>query len=239
MIYTINTRFGIINLDQFTSHSVKMIQYKRCKCPDSQCMISPVKITIAIEAISLSIDFLKHVVCPLIAVRTVEILDIAIFSGMPYTLRQVTFVIECVSNTSTCAISESIFPGFCQVIDRTEIVPDIINQIPAILQFTGDSIRVTACGFVVELTGKLGLACTDAIFTEVIVVTFNYLYAGQLYTVGIAAVVNPAFKNNTVFIGLAVGVLTVEQFTAFTLENTVVDDEGMTGCRFDGPPYDR
>ena len=240
IVDTIDTSLGFISLEQLTGLFIKVIKHTGCKCTNSNYLMTSVQIAFTIEAIGLAINLLEHIVIPMIIVRAVEIPGITIVICMPHTVGQVTFVVKHIGNTGACATHELIFARLCKKISRTEEIPDIINKIPTTLQFAINSVAITVCSIIVELTSILRLACADTVFAEVVVEAFYKLNAGECNTVYIIGVIDPTCVYNAVGVSLAVGVYTIEEFATRALKNAVNNLKIMAGCGKDGAPiYNR
>ena len=226
-----DTGFIFIYLDQLACHIIKVIQQILRKRTNSKNLVSSVEIPIFIETVGFAVDLLQHIVAPVVTVRAVEVLNIAVFPGVPYTVCQITFTVEYKGDTRARTILEGKCACLCKIISRGKVVPVIINQIPSALQLTGNSIAITVCGFVIELTGILGLVSTNTVFTEVVIVAVDGLYASQFHAINIVSFVDPACICNTVGISLSVAINTIEHHTAVALKYTINHLVGVTGCR--------
>ena len=238
-IYRENARLFIVDFDKFTRHLIKMVQLLLCKCTNFNNLPTSIKITIFVETICLAIDFLQHIVCPLIAVRTIEILDISIFSCMPYTIGQVTFIVKYIGNASTVATCKCICTSNGSLFSPSEIVPDSIYKVPASLQFTGDSITITFNSFIIEFASVLGLVSANASLAEVIIETFHELYTSQRNTVNIIGITDPTGIYNTIGVGLTISVHTVEELAAFAFQHTIGNDKVVALRIYNSTPYNR
>ena len=224
-------------LEQFAGDLIEMIQLIGSKGTDLDALPASVGIAVAVEAVGLSVDLLQHVVGPVIAVGAVEILDVAILGGVPDAVGQVAGFVKDIGDTGAGTAGECIGAGDSGLFGPAEVVPGVIDQIPAVLQFAQDGVAVALSVLVVELAGELGLAGADAGFAEVVVVAVDQLNAGDLLAVQVVGIIDPAVSlSDAVGVFLAVGPGTGEGLTAATLQHAVGDFKGMAGGGNGGAP---
>ena len=150
------------------------------------------EITVFIEAVTVSIDYLPGITAPNITVLIVSRSVVVASTGRgghPNTGNQLTIGLELIGHVSV----ELVGSGLSSHRGRIEEVPVVADLLPAAEQLAELGEAIYACLLIEEHAGELGLTLVDTVGTKVVVVAVNLVYAQQLLAVLVvskAAVLN-------------------------------------------------
>ena len=144
---------------------------------------------------------------------------------------------ECALFAEVTGITQNIdFSADSDTVSIEEVNLGIDSYVTGAL-FARGEITICINLVVIEETVKLCSVETNAVFTEVIVITVDLLKTGQLNTVNIVGIVAPTVcHNDTVNISFAIGINTIEENSAMALKLALGHLIVMTGCRNGSAP---
>ena len=141
------------------------------------------------EEVFLTVDYLPQ---SLVEVRTVIQVSASACVGVPYVLGDLTGLFELIGNIYTVNI-EGVCTNVSKSCCRIEVIPNVIDHIPAGYYFTELRIHILAGRSICQQTGVFGLTNVDTLCTEVIVEALYLDDTDQsfaVYVVSVTAILN-------------------------------------------------